>query len=342
MKLTDYDYGLPGSLIAQFPLHRRDASRLMVIERHTREIRQEQFSQIGEVLPLRSLLVLNNTKVIPARMIGAKHPTGGRIEILLIRQKAEKVWEAFVKPGRRVSRGTRVAFGDSELMAQICEKTESGSCIVKFKYDGDFRQILEQVGRMPLPPYIKREPDATDQEQYQCVYATTEGAIAAPTAGLHFTQDLLHRLKRDGIDWVTLTLHVGPGTFQPVKVENIEDHQMHAEYFEIPQATADQINAARRQGRKVVAVGTTSVRALETVVSNGEIIPYKGYADLFIYPGYRFKVVDALITNFHLPKSTLLMLVSAFAGREFILEAYQQAIVRKYRFYSYGDAMLIL
>ena len=342
MKLIDYDYDLPDSLIAQFPLHGRDESRLMVLERHTREIRHAQFSQIGEFLPPRALLVLNDTKVIPARLIGKKLPTGGQIEFLLIRQKGEKIWEALVKPGRRVTRGTRVAFGNGALIAQIREKTENGSCIVRFKYDRDFQSILGRVGQIPLPPYIKREPDTIDQRRYQCVYATTEGAIAAPTAGLHFTQDLLDRLKGDGFDWVTLTLHVGLGTFQPVKVENIEDHKIHEEYFEIPQATADRLNAAREQGGKIVAVGTTSVRALETVASDGGIIPYKGYADIFIYPGYRFKVVDALITNFHLPKSTLLMLVSAFAGREFTLEVYQQAIAQQYRFYSYGDAMLIL
>ena len=342
MNLADYDYDLPETLIAQFPLHRRDASRLMVVERKTRGIRHAQFSQIGEFLPPHSLLVLNNTKVIPARLIGTKHPTGARIECLLIHQKAENVWEVLVKPGKRVTRGTRVTFGDDVLEGQILEKTASGSCIVRFKYEGDFYATLAQVGQVPLPPYIKREPNPADGERYQCVYAEAEGAIAAPTAGLHFTQELLEQLKRDGIDAVTLTLHVGLGTFQPVKVEQIEDHKMHAEYFEISRATADHLNTVKGGGRKIVAVGTTSVRALETVASDQGIIPHRGYTEIFIYPGYQFRVVDALITNFHLPKSTLLMLVSAFAGRQLILDAYREAIAQKYRFYSYGDAMLIL
>ena len=342
MKLTDYDYDLPEALIAQQPRLQRDASRLMVINRRTREIRHAQFSKIGEFLPDRALLVLNNTKVIPARLIGAKLPTGGKIELLLIRPKGEKIWEALVRPSRRVSRGSRLVFGQGELTAQIREKTEDGVCIVRFTYDGDFQSILKNVGRIPLPPYIKREPEAGDRERYQCVYASTEGAVAAPTAGLHFTQALLDGLKRDGFGSAALTLHVGLGTFQPVKAEEIEDHKLHEEYFDIPKTTADQLNAEIEQGRKVVAVGTTSVRALEAVASDGRISPYRGFTDIFIYPGYQFKAVDALITNFHLPQSTLLMLVSAFAGREFILEAYRQAIARKYRFYSYGDAMLIL
>ncbi|MBI1922889.1 tRNA preQ1(34) S-adenosylmethionine ribosyltransferase-isomerase QueA [Candidatus Poribacteria bacterium] len=342
MNLADYDYDLPETLIAQFPLHRRDASRLMVVERKTREIRHAQFSQIGEFLPPHSLLVLNNTKVIPARLIGKKRPTGGKIECLLIGHKAENVWEVLVKPGKRVTRGTRVTFGDGVLEGQILEKTASGSCIVRFTYEGDFYATLAQVGQVPLPPYIKREPNPADGERYQCVYAEAEGAIAAPTAGLHFTQALLEQLKRDGIDAVTLTLHVGLGTFQPVKVEQIEDHKMHAEYFEISRATADHLNNVKGGGRKIVAVGTTSVRALETVASDQGITPHRGYTEIFIYPGYQFRVVDALITNFHLPKSTLLMLVSAFAGRQLILDAYREAIAQKYRFYSYGDAMLIL
>ncbi|MDE0186908.1 MAG: tRNA preQ1(34) S-adenosylmethionine ribosyltransferase-isomerase QueA [Candidatus Poribacteria bacterium] len=342
MKLADYDYNLPQALIPQFPLQRRDASRLMVINRRTREIRHAQFSQIGEFLPPRSLLVLNDTKVIPARLIGEKLPTGGKIELLLIRPKGERIWETLVRPSRRVSRGTRLVFGQGVLTAQIRQKNEGGICIVRFTYDGEFHSILARVGQIPLPPYIKREPDAEDRERYQCVYASSEGAVAAPTAGLHFTQSLLNQLKRDGFDWVTLTLHVGLGTFQPVKVEDIENHKLHEEYFDISQSSADQINSIIEEGRKVVAVGTTSVRALEAVASNGGIRPYRGFTNIFIYPGYQFKAVDALITNFHLPRSTLLMLVSAFADREFILEAYRQGIAREYRFYSYGDAMLIL
>ncbi|CAI8034482.1 S-adenosylmethionine:tRNA ribosyltransferase-isomerase, partial [Geodia barretti] len=286
--------------------------------------------------------VINETKVIPARLIGRKLPTGGKIELLLTRQKGENTWEALVKPGRRVTHGTRITFGEGALTGKVLAKSSLGLYTVRFKYNGDFEEILAQVGRVPLPPYIKREPSRTDKEEYQCVYAKEAGAIAAPTAGLHFTLALLDKLKRDGIHRVTLTLHVGLGTFQPVKVENIEMHKMHSEYFELSQASASQINTAKGEGRKIVAVGTTSVRTLETIASDCSVDSYQGYTDIFIYPGYQFKVVDALVTNFHLPKSTLLMLVSAFAGREFIFEAYQEAIAQKYRFYSYGDAMLIL
>lgn len=342
MKLTDYDYDLPEALIAQQPCPQRDASRLMVVDRGTRKIHHTQFSQIDEFLPTRSLLVINDTKVIPARLIGRKLPTGGKIEVLLTHQKGTNTWEALVKPGRRVTHGTRIVFGAGALIGKVLAKSPRGLYTVRFKYDGDFQEILAQVGRVPLPPYIKREPNHTDTEEYQCVYAKEAGAIAAPTAGLHFTLDLMDKLKRGGIHQVPLTLHVGLGTFQPVKAEDIEMHEMHSEYFELSQSSADQINAAKREGRKIVTVGTTSVRALETVASNCSVNPYQGYTDIFIYPGYQFKVIDALVTNFHLPKSTLLMLVSAFAGHEFIFKAYQEAIAQKYRFYSYGDAMLIL
>ena len=341
MKLTDYDYDLPEALIAQQPCPQRDGSRLMVLDRGARKIHHTLFSQIGEFLPPRSLLVLNNTKVIPARLIGRKLPTGGKIELLLTRQKGANTWEALVKPGRRVTHGTRLVFGEGVLTGKILAKSSLGLYTVRFKYDGDFEEILAQVGRVPLPPYIKREPNRTDKEEYQCVYAKEAGAIAAPTAGLHFTLDLMDKLQRGGIHQVPLTLHVGLGTFQPVKAEDIEMHKMHSEYFELSQSSANQINEAKGEGRKIVAVGTTSVRALETVASDCSVNPYQGYTDIFIYPGYRFKVVDALVTNFHLPKSTLLMLISAFAGHEFIFEAYQEAIAQKYRFYSYGDAMLI-
>ena len=342
MKLTDYDYDLPEALIAQHPCPQRDASRLMVVDRQTRKIYHTQFSQIGKFLPTSALLVINDTKVIPARLIGRKLPPGGKVELLLTRQKGANTWEALVKPGRRVTLGTRVMFKEGVLTGKILAKSSGGIYTVRFKYDGDFQEILAQVGRVPLPPYIKREPNRTDKEEYQCIYAKEAGAIAAPTAGLHFTLELMDKLKQNGIHHVPLTLHVGLGTFQPVKAEDIEMHKMHAEYFELSQTSANQINAAKGDGRKIIAVGTTSVRVLETVASEGNVEPYRGYTDIFIYPGYQFKVADALITNFHLPKSTLLMLVSAFAGHEFILEAYQEAIVQKYRFYSYGDAMLIL
>ena len=342
MKLTDYDYDLPEALIAQQPCPQRDGSRLMVLDRGARKIHHTLFSQIGEFLPTRSLLVLNNTKVIPARLIGRKLPTGGKIELLLTRQKGTNSWEALVKPGRRVTHGTRITFGEGILTGKVLAKSPLGLYTVRFKYEGDFEDILAQVGKVPLPPYIKREPIQTDKDEYQCVYAKEAGAIAAPTAGLHFTLELLDKLKRDRIHRVTLTLHVGLGTFQPVKVEDIEMHKMHSEYFELSQMSANQINAAKGEGRKIVAVGTTSVRALETVATDCSVNSYQGYTDIFIYPGYQFKAVDALVTNFHLPKSTLLMLVSAFAGHEFIFEAYQEAIAQNYRFFSYGDAMLIL
>ena len=342
MKLTDYDYGLPEALIAQQPCPQRDASRLMVVDRQTRKIHHTQFSQISDFLPGRSLLVINDTKVIPARLIGQKLSTGAKIELLLTRQKGANTWEALVKPGRRVKFGTRLVFEEGLLTGKILAKSSLGLYTVQLKYDGNFEEILAQVGRVPLPPYIKREPSRADKEEYQCVYAKEAGAIAAPTAGLHFTLDLMDKLKHGGIHYVPLTLHVGLGTFQPVKVEDVETHKMHAEYFELARTSVNRINVAKKEGRKIVAVGTTSVRALETVASEGSAEPYQGYTDIFIYPGYQFKIVDALVTNFHLPKSTLLMLVSAFAGHEFILEAYQEAIAQKYRFYSYGDAMLIL
>ena len=342
MKLTDYDYNLPEALIAQQPCPERDASRLMVVDRQTQKIHHTQFSQIGEFLPTCSLLVINNTKVIPARLIGRKLLTGAKIELLLTRQKGANTWEALVKPGRRVKFGTRLVFEEGLLTGKILAKSSLGLYTVQLKYDGNFEEILAQVGRVPLPPYIKREPNRTDREEYQCVYAKEAGAIAAPTAGLHFTLDLMDKLKHGGIYYVPLTLHVGLGTFQPVKVEDVETHKMHAEYFELARTSVNRINGAKKEGRKIVAVGTTSVRALETVASEGSAEPYQGYTDIFIYPGYQFKIVDALVTNFHLPKSTLLMLVSAFAGHEFILGAYQEAIAQKYRFYSYGDAMLIL
>jgi S-adenosylmethionine:tRNA ribosyltransferase-isomerase len=327
MKLADFDYRLPEHLIAQSPVLRRDTSRLMIINRRTGVFRHAQFSQIDEFLPTGALLTLNNTKVIPARLIGKKAHSGGKVELLLVEQRGNNIWEVLAKPGKSVVPGTRIDFGEGLLKAQVIAQVKGGSRIVRFEHKEDFREILAKPA---------------DQNRYQCVYAKSEGAIAAPTAGLHFTKPLLERLKRNGFDFVTLTLHVGLGTFQPVKVRNAERHKMHAEHLELSQTTADTINAARDEGKKIVAVGTTSVRALETVASGGSITPYTGDTDIFIYPGYQFKLVDAFITNFHLPKSTLLMLVSAFAGRELILKAYREAIKRNYRFYSYGDAMLIL
>ena len=344
MKLTDFDYHLPPDRIAQSPLHQRDASRLMVIDRGTNAFHHTQFSRIGEYLPRHSLLVLNDTKVIPARLIGNKIGTGGKIELLLIREKELDTWEVLAKPRRSLRIGTEVAFGNGKLIAEVLAKPDDGHCTVRFEYDPSdaFWSILTAVGTMPLPPYIRRPPNAEDKVRYQSVYAASEGAIAAPTAGLHFTQELLEELKNNEIKIATLTLHVGPGTFQPVKVENIQTHKMHAEYIHLTETEANRIRTARDAGAKIVAIGTTVVRSLETAGATGTVCPYSGYSELFIYPGHQFNVVDALVTNFHLPKSTLLMLVSAFAGRDLIQKAYQEALQQNYRFYSYGDAMLIL
>ena len=342
MKLSLFDYDLPEELIAQYPPPNRDESRLMVLDRTSRSITHSQFRFIGEFLSQNDLLVLNDTKVIPARLVGKKRGTGAKIEVFLVAERERDIWEALIKPGKRVKNGTVVEFGEGILRAQILAKLETGTYIVRLKYQGRLFKILSKVGQTPLPPYIKRQPEQIDKIRYQNVYAAKNGAVAAPTAGLHFTQELLDALQEKDIGVAKLTLHVGLGTFQPVKTEEVEAHKMHAEYFEISQKAAEQVNLCKQKGGRIVAVGTTSVRTLETVTANGRVIPQSGFTDLFIYPGYQFKIVDALITNFHLPKSTLLMLVSTFASREFVLEAYQEAIKQRYRFYSYGDAMLIL
>lgn len=342
MKLTDFDYDLPPDQIAQVPLKNRDASRLMVIDRQTREFHHTQFSEIGEHLPDPALLVLNNTKVVPARLIGNKSETAGKIELLLVQEKENDTWEVLAKPRRMLRIGTQLIFGDGVLKAEVLEKPDSGNCIVRFTYAGVFFEILAEIGMMPLPPYIRRPPNEADKVRYQSVYAANEGAIAAPTAGLHFTPELLEKLQRNGVETAMLTLHVGIGTFQPVKVENVQTHKMHAEYIHLAETTANRIQQAREAGSKIVAIGTTVVRALETAGATGTVKPYNGDSELFIYPGYQFKIVDVLLTNFHLPKSTLLMLVSAFADRALIQKAYQEALLHEYRFYSYGDAMLIL
>ena len=344
MKLTDFDYHLPPDRIAQNPLEQRDASQLLVVDRNTGVFQHTQFSHIGAYLPSNSVLVLNDTKVIPARLIGQKIGTGGKIELLLIQEREMDTWEVLAKPRRSLRIGTKVAFDKGTLTAEVLAKPDDGHCIVRFDYDHNqaFSGILADVGMMPLPPYIRRPPNTEDKVRYQSVYAATEGAIAAPTAGLHFTEELLTELKSNGIEIATLTLHVGPGTFQPVKVENIQTHKMHAEYIHLTETEADRIRVARETGSKIVAIGTTVVRSLETAGAAGIVRPYIGDSELFIYPGYQFNVVDALVTNFHLPKSTLLMLVSAFAGRDLIQKAYQEALHHNYRFYSYGDAMLIL
>ena len=342
MKLTDFDYHLPPDRIAQSPLQQRDASRLLVVNRDMGVFHHARFSQIGEYLPDAALLVLNDTKVIPARLIGKKSGTGGKIELLLIGEKEPDTWEVLAKPRRSLQIGTQIVFDNSALTAEVIAKPDDGHCIVRFDYSGEFSTVLSDVGMMPLPPYIRRPPTAEDKIRYQSVYAATEGAVAAPTAGLHFTQVLLEELKSNGIETAMLTLHVGPGTFQPVKVENIKTHKMHAEYIQLVETEANRIRTAREAGRKIVAIGTTVVRSLETAGRTGTVHPYSGYSELFIYPGHQFNAVDALVTNFHLPKSTLLMLVSAFAGKDLIQQAYQEALEYNYRFYSYGDAMLIL
>lgn len=342
MNLTDFDYHLPSDRIAQSPLQQRDASRLLVVNRDTYTFQHIQFSEIGEYLPDAALLVLNDTKVIPARLMGSKSGTGGKIELLLIREKATNTWETLAKPRRNLRIGTQIVFGDGTLIGEVLAKPDDGHCIVRFNYKGTFSRVLADIGMMPLPPYIRRAPDGKDKVRYQSVYAATEGAIAAPTAGLHFTQELLAELRNNGIETAMLTLHVGPGTFQPVKVEDIQTHKMHAEYIDLAETEANRIRSAREAGVKIVAIGTTVVRALETAGATGTVHPYNGYSELFIYPGHQFNAVDALVTNFHLPKSTLLMLVSAFAGKDLIQKAYQAALQHNYRFYSYGDAMLIL
>ncbi len=349
LQLDSYDYDLPESQIAQYPLENRDQSRLLVVDRQTRMCRHTTFDQIGQFLPKNSLLAINNTKVIPARLIGYKARTRGKVEVFLLRQKGNRLWEVLMKPGRRMRSKMQIFFGNiqndkatAQMVATIVAKTNIGSFVVRFDYDGDFFDSLYQIGQTPLPPYIKRTTTEKDLDRYQCVYAQKSGAVAAPTAGLHFTPKLFKKLKKSGVEKTELTLHVGLGTFQPIKVDNLLDHQMHTEYFEISPQTAYCINQAKNSGRKIVAVGTTSVRSLESSFQNGKIQSKKGETDIFIYPGYQFKIVDALITNFHLPKSTLIMLVSAFADRQLVMDAYQQAIANGYRFYSYGDAMLIL
>ncbi len=341
MRLDRFDYPLPEELIAQYPLPHRDASRLMVLDRETRQIQHTEFSCLPQLLQTGDLLVLNNTRVIPARLFGKKKHTGARIEIFLLSEEKPNLWNALIRPAKRVKRGTVIEF-DGTFRAKLIEKNRDGTSLVELEYQGELNEILAELGHVPLPPYIKRFPDEMDRERYQNVYARRDGAVAAPTAGLHFTEALFEQLAQKAIEWTELTLHVGLGTFQPVKVELIEEHQMHGERFEFPVQAADAINGCKARGCRTVAVGTTSVRTLESVVDNGRVVPQSGATNLFIYPGYRFQVVDALITNFHLPCSTLLMLVTAFGGYEFIMEAYEEAVRQRYRFYSYGDAMLIL
>ena len=341
MQLSDFDFYLPEELIAQEPMEPRDASRLLVLDRGQNTIDHKKFSDLLEYLKTGDTLVLNNTRVIPARLYGIKEGTGAKVEVVLLTRHSTTRWEALVKPGKKIKPGTKIIFGGGRLIATAIETTEVGGRILGFEYQGVFEEILDELGEMPLPPYITKELE--DKNRYQTVYAKTEGSAAAPTAGLHFTEELLERIKRQGINVVYIMLHVGLGTFRPVKVENIEEHKMHAEYFEIGEETAQVINETKMRGGKVIAVGTTSIRTLETAASeDGTVKECNGWTEIFIYPGYKFKVVDHMITNFHLPKSTLLMLISALYNRDEIMKAYQVAVEEQYRFFSFGDAMLIL
>ncbi|WP_336077476.1 tRNA preQ1(34) S-adenosylmethionine ribosyltransferase-isomerase QueA [Paenibacillus sp. 203] len=341
MNVNDYDFELPETLIAQTPLLDRSASRLLTLNKNIGEVGHHTFSDIVQYLQPGDTLVLNDTRVIPARLFGIKEDTGAKAEVLLLKQLQGDRWEALVKPGKKLKKGAVIVFGD-ELKAVIEEEGDMGRRVLSFSYDGIFQEILDRLGQMPLPPYIKEQLD--DRERYQTVYARHEGSAAAPTAGLHFTEELLDQIKKKGVTVAFITLHVGLGTFRPMSVDTIEEHVMHEEYYSLSQETADVLNATKARGGRIVAVGTTSCRTLETVgntFADGVLQASSGWTQIFIYPGYEFRVVDAMITNFHLPKSTLVMLVSALAGRENIMHAYQEAIDRQYRFFSFGDAMFI-
>jgi S-adenosylmethionine:tRNA ribosyltransferase-isomerase len=340
MHISEFDYFLPEELIAQEPLPRRDESRLLVLHQATGQIEHRQFTEILSYLQKGDVLVSNRTRVIPARLYGKKEDTGAVIEVLLLKQLDQKRWEVLVRPGKKVKPGTRIVFGKGELEAVAIESTLSGGRIMEFFYQGIFQEVLDSFGQMPLPPYIKKS--LADPERYQTVYAKEPGSAAAPTAGLHFTPSLIKALQAQGVEWVEILLHVGLGTFRPVKEENIEQHKMHQEYFEITEQAAEKINAALREKRRIIGVGTTSTRALESAFVDGVVQWGKGWTEIFIYPGYDFKVIAGLLTNFHLPKSTLLMLVSALAGREKIKQAYAEAVRERYRFFSFGDAMFIV
>lgn len=340
LKTSDYNFNLPEELIAQDPLKDRTASRLLVINKNTGEYLDKQFTDLKNYLKAGDCLVLNNTKVIPARLLGVKEDTNAAVEVFLLKRKSDNIWECLVKPGKKLRPGARVVFGDNTLKAEILEVIDDGNRLVRFEFEGIFEEILDRLGQMPLPPYITHKLE--DKNRYQTVYAKYEGSAAAPTAGLHFTKDYLSEIEKMGVKLAYVTLHVGLGTFRPVKVDNVLEHHMHSEYYEISEEAADIINTTKENGGRVICVGTTSCRTIESAAdSNGHIKPCSGDTDIFIYPGYKFKVLDCLITNFHLPESTLLMLVSALCGRDNILEAYDHAINEKYRFFSFGDACFI-
>lgn len=340
MLVKDFDYDLPEELIAQDPLLERDHSRLMVMDRVTGEISHRIFTDILDELNPGDCLVINDTKVIPARLFGVKKETGAVIEVLLLKRKEDHVWEVLVKPGKKAKIGTELVFGDGELQGTVIDIVEEGNRLIRFDFDGIFEEILDRLGQMPLPPYITHKLE--DKNRYQTVYAKNEGSAAAPTAGLHFTNELLEKIRAKGVKIVPVTLHVGLGTFRPVKEDVVTDHHMHSEFYVIEQETADVINETKKNGKRVIAVGTTSTRTLEAAFKTyGEIRACSGWTEIFIYPGYEFGVIDGLITNFHLPQSTLIMLVSAFAGREHVLAAYEEAVRERYRFFSFGDAMFL-
>lgn len=340
MDVKDFDYYLPEELIAQDPLEDRSGSRLMVLDKETGEVEHKHFTDILGYLHPGDCLVINNTKVIPARLFGVKADTQAKIEVLLLKRRENDVWETLVKPGKKAKPGTKITFGDGLLTGEVIDVVEEGNRLIQFHYEGIFEEILDQLGQMPLPPYIKHQ--LKDKDRYQTVYAKYDGSAAAPTAGLHFTKELLQKVKDMGVDIAEVTLHVGLGTFRPVKVDNVLDHHMHSEFYMVSREAAEKINRAKDSGHRVIAVGTTSTRTLEAASDeNGRMHETSGWTDIFIYPGYQFKVIDALITNFHLPQSTLVMLVSALAGREHVLHAYELAVQEKYRFFSFGDAMFI-
>lgn len=341
MDVKDFYFDLPQELIAQDPLEDRASSRLLVLDRSTGEVEHRKFRDILEYLNPGDCLVINDTKVIPARLIGSKEGTDAKIEVLLLKRKENDIWETLVKPGKKAKPGTVIRFGDGILKGTVVDVVEEGNRLIQFSYEGIFEEILDQLGQMPLPPYITHQ--LKDKNRYQTVYAKHEGSAAAPTAGLHFTKELLQEIKDRGVKIAHVTLHVGLGTFRPVKVENVLDHHMHSEFYVVEESEAEKINSTKREGGRVICVGTTSCRTIESASDeNGVLKAGSGWTDIFIYPGYQFKILDCLITNFHLPESTLVMLVSALAGREHVLAAYEEAVKERYRFFSFGDAMLIL
>ena len=341
MKRQDFYYELPQELIAQDPLEDRSSSRLLVLDKKTGDIQHHIFREIVNYLNPGDCLVINDTKVIPARLIGAKEETGAKIEVLLLKRGQNDVWETLVKPGRKAKPGTRISFGDGLLKGEVIDVVDEGNRLIRFEYEGIFEEILDRLGQMPLPPYITHQ--LRDKYRYNTVYAAHSGSAAAPTAGLHFTPELLEEIGRKGVDIARVTLHVGLGTFRPVKVEEVENHHMHSEFYMIDEEAAEKINRAKEQGGRVICVGTTSCRTVESAADEeGRLKACSGWTEIFIYPGYQFKVLDGLITNFHLPESTLIMLVSALAGREHVLDAYEEAVKERYRFFSFGDALLVI